>query len=108
MWSETDTASVCPGGRVFGGVTGWPLLYRRAFRPGWLGVVASSTTTAVVALADDVPETDVAAAVRHLMTDHAPPRGVGACTPACGGAERWRPATLAPLEVVERPARSTA
>lgn len=73
-----------------GGVR-WPRLHHRSFSAGWLGVVASGRETSAVALADDVPEGDVAAAIRHLMIEHAEPGRVTACMPACGAAELFRP-----------------
>lgn len=52
--------------------------------------------SAVVAVADDVPAPQVAAAVRHLLEVHAVAGGIGACRqPFCSAAGEWRPASCA-------------
>lgn len=76
---------------VFGGVTRWPYLHRRAFPTGWLGIIASGRSASVVSLADDVADADIAAAIRHLMTEHATSSRVTACMAECGTAEIFRP-----------------
>lgn len=66
---------------------------RQRWGSSWLALRLRGARETVI-LADDVPDGDVAAVVRHVLTEHAD-SAVGACRlPACSAVLIWRPAPV--------------